>query len=341
VNTNNKIRKVAFIAVWLCIGTGMILLLLAAITKKNKGVCKGYSIASKTAPSLLFIDPKEVEQTIKKVTGGSIKGEAIASIKLQDVSSALQKNGWISATELYFDNKDVLHITITERQPIARVFTKEGNSFYIDSSVSKMSLSHKLSARVPVVTGFTDVKKLTKTDSSLLKEISVIASFIMQDSFWLAQVAQLNITPQKDFEMVPLVGNHIVKLGGAENVFLKFKKLKLFYKQVLSKTGFDSYKVIDVRYNGQIVASKNEGNDEVDAAQLKDNIRKLIKQAAEADTAVRLIKPLAPLVEDEKIVMDDQLKDNNPPNADVKKKNEQEKKMPKAVMPKQNNRNAN
>lgn len=43
----------------------------------------------------------------------------------------------------------------------------------------------------------------------------------------------------------------------------------VFYKQVLSKTGFDKYKVIDVQYKGQVVASKYAGNAKVDSVQLR------------------------------------------------------------------------
>jgi cell division protein FtsQ len=245
----------------------------------------------------------------------------------------------------------VLHITITEKEPIARVFTVSGHSFYLDSAANRMPLSEKLSARLPVFTGFTDAQKLNKNDSNLLKEVTVVANYILKDSFWMAQVAQLDITPERNFEMIPLVGNHIVKLGNGQNVDMKFRRLMVFYRQVLSKTGFDKYKIIDVQYAGQVVVSKNEGIEKVDAAQLKNNIEKLIKQSPSADTAMRVIKPIAPLEADDEIPTDETLKDNNAlnpaqqnPNTmklslpatdnDGKKKREAERKTPKAVMPK-------
>ena len=60
--------------------------------------------------------------------------------------------------------------------------------------------------------------------------------------------------------MIPVVGNHMVKLGNGENIEQKFNRLFIFYKQVLSKTGFDKYKTIDVQYAGQVVASKKDEN---------------------------------------------------------------------------------
>ncbi len=59
----------------------------------------------------------------------------------------------------------------------------------------------------------------------------------MNDPFWMAQVAQIDITAERTFEMTPVVGNHLVKLGNGEDMDKKFHRLMVFYKQVLSKTG--------------------------------------------------------------------------------------------------------
>lgn len=57
----------------------------------------------------------------------------------------------------------------------------------------------------------------------------------------------------------------------------------IFYKQVLSKTGFDKYKIIDVQYKGQVVVSKSALDRKVDAEQLKKNVEKLLRQSEEAE----------------------------------------------------------
>jgi cell division protein FtsQ len=54
--------------------------------------------------------------------------------------------------QLFFDNNEVLQVVIDEREPIARIFTVAGNSYYIDSSLERLPLSDKMSARLPVFT---------------------------------------------------------------------------------------------------------------------------------------------------------------------------------------------
>lgn len=302
-----------FITVWLCIGAGMLTLLLAAISKKNKGRCKDYTITLNGVQNNFFIDEKDVEQLLMKATKGNIRGEQIASFKLHELEVMLEHNTWIDNAELYFDNRDVLHITITEKEPVARVFTTAGNSFYIDSLGRKMPLSDKLSARVPVFTGFPDKKKLNAGDSLLLNNIRVAANYIMNHPFWMSQVSQIDITADRDFEMIPVVGNHLVKLGNGENIDKKFHRLLLFYKQVLSKTGFDKYKVIDVQYKGQVVVSKYAGDAKIDSVQLRRNVEKLLRQSVEAenDTVIRAMPPLVKLEADSASAPDPALQDNN------------------------------
>ena len=289
MNAKTTIRKILFIAIWLCIGGGMFTLLLAAISKKNKGECKDYYIIIKGAQNNFFIDKMDVEQLLMTSTKINIKGRPVSSFNLHELELMLEHNIWIDDAELYFDSRDILHVTVSEKEPVARIFTTEGNSFYIDYLGRKLPLSDKLSARVPVFTGFPDKKIMSSKDSLLLNDIKVTASFIVNDPFWMSQVAQIDITPERKFEMFPVIGNHLVKLGDGENIAQKFRRLMLFYKQVLSNTGFDKYKVINVQYKGQVLASKYYGDTKVDSAQLRKNVEKLLQQARDAqnDTVIR------------------------------------------------------
>ena len=268
----------------------MFTLLLAAISKKNKGKCSNYSITIKGARNNFFIDKNDVEQMLMKAMKNEIKGQPVSSFNLHEMEQMLEHHTWISDAELYFDNRDLLHVTITEREPVARVFTTENNSFYIDSLGKKMPLSDKLSARVPVFTGFPDKKTLSAKDSALLNDVRATANFIINDPFWMSQVAQIDITADRNFEMVPVIGNHLVKLGNGENIAEKFRRLMLFYKQVLSKTGFDKYKIINVQYKGQVVVSRYAGDPKMDSVQLRKNVEKLLQQARDAqnDTVISL-----------------------------------------------------
>ncbi len=211
---------------------------------------------------------------------GSLLQRAITTINLAKLENGLKTNPWIKNAELYFDSKDALHVFVEEREPIARVFTIAGNSFYMDSSGAKMPLLDKMSIRVPVITGFTSARKFNAADSALLQQAKQVLQFIYNNEFWNAQVGQIDITTERKFELIPVIGDHIIKLGDGENVEEKLNRLFVFYKQVMSKIGFNKYAVLDVEYNGQIVAIKKEPASPVDSIQLKKNIEELMNRAS-------------------------------------------------------------
>jgi len=280
---------------WVVIGGGMLTLLIAAMGKQKKNTCKDFSITIKGGKSDdLFLGKSDIIKLLKAATKGGIKGQQKSSFNLLKMENLLEENVWVKDAQLYFDNKDVLHVTVKERVPIARIFTIGGKSFYIDDEEQTMQLSDRRCAKVPVFTGFPDKKMRKEKDSLLLHEVKITAEFINSDSFWTSQVAQIDMAPSEadgtwEFDMVPVVGNHIVNLGNGENIEKKFNRLFIFYKQVLSRTGFDKYKAIDVRFTGQVVGRKSE-NPKVDSIRLRKSVENLLQQIKKMEAEVELME---------------------------------------------------
>ena len=292
--------------------SGLVVLLVAAIGKRNHELCKDYVISIKGAQKNLFISEDDIKKMLDATTGGKIKDERITGFNLRKLEQQLKENAWVQDANLYFDNKDVLHVSVREKEPIARIFTTAGKSFYIDANAKKMPLSDIMSARVPVFTGFPDKRFLSTKDSMLLNDIRKTATFILNDPFWMAQTEQIDITQDRNFEMVPTIGNHIVKLGNGDDIDKKFHRLFVFYQQVMSKTSFDKYKILDVQYTGQVIGTK-EKISKVDSVQLRKNVQKLLQEAKkmQQDTVVAL-----PVVQQKEIAEEQ----NTSPGKDIRSK---------------------
>jgi hypothetical protein len=84
----------------------------------------------------------------------------------------------------------------------------------------------------------------------------------------MALIDQVDITPQRNFEMIPKVGNNIIVFGNATDIKEKFNKLKLFYKNIMVKAGWSYYSVINVEYKNEVVA-KRKGADDKTADSLR------------------------------------------------------------------------
>jgi cell division protein FtsQ len=272
------IRKLLVLVAWLLVGCGMITLLAAANGNKKDHTCKQVVISVKGSGEKYFIEKSDVLSRLKQSVSGGLVGKEVSSINLSQLEKTLKQNAWIKEAQLYFDSRDVLHVVVMEREPIARVFTVEGGSFYLDSAGTRMPLLNKVSIRLPVITNFTAAKRWGAKDSALVKDLASLLAFINADEFWKAQIAQIDIRSNREIELLPVVGNHIIKLGNVENLEQKLHNLLLFYKQVLSKTGFDIYKVIDIQYAGQVIGVKTNPTATIDSIQLQRNIEVLIQK---------------------------------------------------------------
>lgn len=276
----NRWRK----TVWTVLGVSTLCLLVAAVYHQSNKACTGIEVAMIDNENNYFIDEKEVVTLLK--SQGAVEGQEIGNIHLHQLENVLENNKWIENAELFFDNRQVLQVRIEEKEPIARIFTATGSSFYIDSVCRRLPLSEKMSARVPMFTSFpSDRETLSKPDSELLKSVKDLAMYIRSDDFWKSQVAQIDITPN-GFEMIPTVGNHVVALGNDGDYQQKFDRLFSFYKQVWTKVGFEKYARLDVRFVGQVVATlKGSAPVSVDTAKASAVYSKLVaadKQPADS-----------------------------------------------------------
>jgi cell division protein FtsQ len=135
---------------------------------------------------------------------------------------------------------------------------------------------------------------LSKADSSLLGDIKTISLALQKDTFSMAMIEQVDITPQRIFEMIPKIGNQLIVFGDATDVEAKLSKLKLFYKEIMVKAGWNTYSVINVQYKNQVVA-KRKGAEDVIADSLRTlQIMKFIAERAQQqaeDSLRQVIQP--------------------------------------------------
>lgn len=288
------IKNILVFTLWTIIGLGTIVLLVAAIQKKDANKCTGIEINIKGVSNNFFVDKNDILQTIKEISEGKLVGKRIGSVDLKAMETELQKNTWIKNAQLFFDNNEMLQVNVLEREPVARVFTTSGTTFYIDSTTAMLPLSEKFSARLPVFTSFpSDKKVLLKADSNLLRDMLTISLAIQKETFNMAMIDQVDITPQRTFVMIPKFGNTLIVFGDGKNAEEKLTKLRLFYKTVIVKAGWNKYSEINVQYSNQVVA-KRKGAEEFKADSLRTlQLMQVIAENAErmAGDSLQTIKP--------------------------------------------------
>jgi cell division protein FtsQ len=258
----SNISRIVLVCFWLLAGAGLIVLLIAAVNSRTNQVCAGYAInINGNSTGNWFIDKKDIVNVLTENNSVTLKNKPIKSFNLGAIESKLEKESWVKDAELFFDNDAILKVKVTERQPVARLFTTTGQSFYIDSTGRKLPLSDKMFVKLPVFTGYPfSGKKAGAAEKKLLREIKDMSLYLSNDPFWMAQVSQIDITPSKEFEIVPTIGNHVIEFGDADDIGQKFHRLLIFYKQVLAKTGMDKYERIKVQFDQQVIGVKKQSS---------------------------------------------------------------------------------
>ncbi len=226
-----------------------VLLISLSFFYNSKGDIQGLNVVIQN-PEYKFIDSKGVIDYLQKE--GLVKNNSIKKSEVKNIEATLLQNNYIDSAEAYVSKKQDLNIVVRQMEPLARVYlSQNAKSFYLKSNNKLAEISLDYTARVPVVTGF----QYVVSDTSFRRDFTELMTYIAQDSFWSVQVQQLDISPDKELSMYPLIGEHQVLIGAPTDYRAKFANLREFYNQVLSRQGFDLYNTVDVRYHQQVVAS--------------------------------------------------------------------------------------
>jgi cell division protein FtsQ len=152
----------------------------------------------------------------------------------------------------------MLHVSIQQRKPVARVFTHQGNSFFLDDQYKLLPV--KLGSRIslPVFTNFfVDPANASPADSLLLARVVSLSRFIQSDSLWMAQIEEVAIRPNRSLEATVQMGDQVVRLGYRRDWEKMFGKLQTLYRHIGKEGNWSKYSQIDLQYKNQIVCVRN------------------------------------------------------------------------------------
>ena len=102
-------------------------------------------------------------------------------------------------------------------------------------------------------------KKLQKKYDDFVNLINFVGK-VEGDSFWGAEVVQFiadtTSTGEINIRLVPRSGDFVIEFGTLADSDEKLKKLQTFYDDGLARMGWNQYKIVDVRYNKQVICTE-------------------------------------------------------------------------------------
>jgi cell division protein FtsQ len=211
--------------------------------------CSGMELVINDSIDYGFISKREVLRLLNSKKLSPI-GKNIGDINIRQLEDELKQHPLIGNAECYHTPGNRIGIEITLRIPILRVMAANGEHYYIDEKGKTMPIPNS-AANVAIVTGYVDKAFATK-------ELYEFGMFLQEHPLWKAQIQQINVTPAKELELVPQVGDHIIFLGKPNNYENKFERLKTFYKKGLNEIGWNKYSRISLEFENQIICTKKE-----------------------------------------------------------------------------------
>ncbi len=262
-------RKAVNIALWI-IGVGLVAVLLGFANAHTESVRYEKLVVNiDNAEGNFFVSREDIEQAVQNL--GYAEGETfIKEIDVRAVERYFDNYPSIRKSEVYVSYAGQLNVDIEQRMPIVRVFASNGDSYYIDDEGYLMPLSDAFTSRVMVSNGLIhapygqwynaclscEENETVSAERDVLRDVYFIARAVSKNPFWKAQIAQVYLNAQDDFELIPKVGKHRIILGSANRIEQKLEKLSAFYNRGLSKTGWNEYETINLKFDNQVVCTK-------------------------------------------------------------------------------------
>ncbi len=246
------IKKIALISLALILLIYIFLAVFVLNPNTGTGVCNNLEVIVKDTLDRHFVDSKEVAVMLRNA-GLSPIGKKMAEINTEAIENKLEENKLVKKAECYKTPGGNIRVEISQKIPILRVFSTEGN-FYVDSEGEIMPLPTSVfSAYVPVATGYIP-KEFAST------KLYEFALFLHDNKFWDAQIEQIYIASNQDVELTPRVGNHQIVLGKLDNYKENLEKLRVFYDKGLNEIGWNRYSVINLKFKNQVVCTRRNNN---------------------------------------------------------------------------------
>ena len=119
------------------------------------------------------------------------------------------------------------------------------------------------------------------------KSLVKLGIFLRDDGFWNDQIVQANVDSLGDISLVPRVGNHIIQLGSVNDLEVKFRNLKSFYKKILPTVGWNKYKIINIEYPSQVRGVKQDNLKDTESEKAKAQEEKKTEQPEQNTPATK------------------------------------------------------
>ena len=246
---NKKVKHILSITAMVILLGYVVLAFVSFCPKPANAVCSGVEVRGMGRTASQLENSAEILSVLHRYDLDPT-GRPMDEVSCEAIEDTLSRMSFVLQCECYKTVSDKVCIDITCRTPILRIMTDGGSNFYIDRDGAVVDRLPQ-PVYLPIATG-----QVSKEFAS--NELCELASYLQHHHFWNSQIEQICVKSDNEVELIPRVGDHIIRFGKVENVKYKFGKLKAFYEKGLPQMGWNRYSVIDVSYGNQVIGIKKQ-----------------------------------------------------------------------------------
>lgn len=251
-------KRLSHIIFWVFITAAILVLVGFIEAEHKKTTCKSFEIFIKYDDADPLISVEEIKDKIYEAFDTLI-GKRLSDINPVQIENMVNEIDYVANADVYTTITGKMNIRVTQRRPIVRIVNNAYQNYYIDQTGEVIPTNQGYPSRVLIANGYISANytdTLSIYNNVILSEIYQLAKFIQQDSFLKLQIEQIYVSQNREYELIPKVGRHIIIFGGIENMEEKFKKLLVFYHQGINNAGWNVYKSINLKFENQVVCAK-------------------------------------------------------------------------------------
>ncbi|MFZ1703054.1 MAG: hypothetical protein WAT79_01845 [Saprospiraceae bacterium] len=248
--------KIKNTAIWAVVLIGIGGLLFLSVKRKQNASVNALVIHITAKENGRLVQEDDVRKLVVKSIGFEPKKKSIRKINSKKLEADLKKDPRINNVEVYFDSKDKMHVKLLPKEVIVRISDASGKQYFLDEKGQQVPVMKGGAVRVPLANGHINAYEKgfdTKVGKTALKDIFLIVKYIHKDEFLHALIEQIYVDEAREIILIPKVGKENLVFGGAENMEDKFDNLKIFYRDGMTKLGWNRYPALNLKYLNQVV----------------------------------------------------------------------------------------
>lgn len=214
----------------------------------------GIEVYVEGVSEVYFVDEKEILLMLENEFEALKPGVELEKISLYELEKKVETHPFVKNADVYADLKGKIMVKIAQHIPLARITRPMAADGYISTEGKVLPTSRNFTPRVMTLEGrgassILDKGELSPEQSGLLE----LARFIAGNKFWNAQINGMELLANGEVLLQQQVGKQTIEFGKPTDIEEKFKKIDIYYKEIVPQKGWNAYQRVNVKFKDQII----------------------------------------------------------------------------------------